>query len=147
MVVNGKKLYSDIDTIDSAYKKIIGKTKLQCDKEAQKEHEKYEARRKAHKEAIPELTKGYMEKGRKILDKKYIELWDKIIPVRLSDLYEGMELGNSLEIITELNKGCDLSVAKEIIIKQGHSGMSFSLVCAMVEALCDRGIEFVAYVK
>lgn len=58
-----------------------------------------------------------------------------------------MELGACLEIVTELNNGCDLDKAKSIIENQGHSGMSFSLVCHMVKAFCNRGGEFVEFVK
>lgn len=37
--------------------------------------------------------------------------------------------------------------AKNIIEKQNHSGMSFSLVRAMVVAFCDRGAKFADYLK
>jgi hypothetical protein len=82
-----------------------------------------------------------------ILDEKYRELWAECVPIRLSDLYNGMELGCCLDIVIELNNGCDINVAKKIITEQGHSGMSFGLVCSMVRSFCDRGLEFVNYVK
>lgn len=69
------------------------------------------------------------------------------MPIRLSDLYRGMELGACLDIVVELNKGCSLKKAKGIIEKQGHSGMSFGLVCSMVASFCDRGREFVDFVR
>ena len=50
-------------------------------------------------------------------------------------------------IVKELNAGCELDKAKEIIEAQGHSGMSFGLVCSMVKSFCNRGSEFVAYVR
>ena len=80
-------------------------------------------------------------------DKKHHKLWVEIVPIRLGDLYRGMELGASLTIIKELNNGCELEVAKVIIEEQGHSGMSFGLVCSMIQGLCDRGIEFTNYVR
>jgi len=58
-----------------------------------------------------------------------------------------MELGATLDIVKELNAGCNLEVAKEIIEGQGHSGTSFSLICSMVKSFCDRGGEFVNYVR
>jgi hypothetical protein len=58
-----------------------------------------------------------------------------------------MELEATLDIVKELNNGCDLQVAKEIIENQGHSGMSFGLVCSMVKSFCNRGAEFVAYAR
>ena len=144
---NGQMLYSDIDDVDSAYKKVIGKTKAEFDEERQKEYEEYEAENKRHEEAIPELTKEWIEKGNAILDGKYHELWAKIVPVRLKDLYKGFELGACLDIVKELNVGCELETAKKIIEDQGHSGISFGLVCSMVKSFCDRGAEFVSYAR
>lgn len=144
---NGQKLYSDIDDVDSAYKKITGKTKAEFDADREKEHLEYEERKRKHKEAIPELTKEWIEKGNAILDEKYHEKWAKCVPIRLDDLYQGMELGATLDIVKELNAGCELDIAKEIIEGQGHSGMSFGLVCSMLKSFCDRGAEFVAYVR
>lgn len=144
---NGKMLYSDIDDIDSAFKKVTGRTKAEFDADREKEHLEYEERKRKHKEAIPELTKEWIEKGNEILDEKYRETWAKCVPIRLSDLYEGMELKATLDIVKELNAGCELEVAKEIIEEQGHSGMSFGLVCSMVKSFCDRGAEFASYAR
>lgn len=144
---NGQKLYSDVDNIDSAYKKITGKTKAEFDELQRIEHEKYEAREKKHKDSIPELTKQWIEKGNAILDKQYHEVWAKCVPIRLGDLYHGMELGATLEIVKELNAGCELDKAKKIIAEQGHSGMSFGLVCSMVRDFCNRGAEFVSFIR
>lgn len=52
-----------------------------------------------------------------------------------------------LNIVKELNSGCELKVVKEIIESQGHSGTSFGLVCSMVNTFCIRGKEFVNFVK
>ena len=144
---NGVMLYSDIDDLDSAYKKITGKTKAEFDEAARIRHEEYKAEEKRHKEAIPELTKKWIEKGNAILDKEFHETWAKSVPIRLGDLYRGMELGATLDIVKELNAGCELDKAKEIIEGQGHSGMSFGLVCSMVRSFSKRGEEFVNYAR
>lgn len=144
---NGKMLYSDVDDVDSAYVKIIGKTKTEHDAELELENERYEELKRKHKESIPELTKEWIEKGKQVLDKKYLKTWKKCVPIRLDDLYQGFELGACLEIAKALNAGCGLETAKIIIENQGHSGMSFNLVCSMVKSFCDRGSEFVTYVK
>ena len=137
---NGQKLYSDIDDVDSAYKKITGKTKPEFDAERKAENDRYKEEQEKHKEAIPELTKEWVEKGNVILDEQYHEKWAKCVPIRLDDLYQGMELGATLDIVKELNAGCELDKAKEIIEAQGHSGMSFGLVCSMVKSFCNREI-------
>ena len=144
---NGQMLYSDIDTVDSAYQKITGKTKAEYDSEAKAQNDRYEEDRQKHKESIPDLTKEWIEKGNTILDEKYRETWAKCVPIRLDDLYQGMELKCCLDIVIELNNGCTLDEAKAIIESQGHSGMSFGLVCSMVKSFCDRGNEFVVYAR
>jgi len=132
--------------VDSAFVKITGRTKAEFDAERKKEHLEYKKHKRKHKKAIPELTKGWIEKGNEILAEKYHETWVKCVPIRLGDLYEGMELKATLDIVKELNAGCELEVAKGIIEGQGHSGMSFRLVCSMVKSFCDRGTEFASYV-
>ena len=144
---NGVILYSDKDDVESAYKKITGISKSDFDAKIKEEAEEYEEQQRKHKESIPELTKEWIEKGKEILDDKYLELWTKIVPIRLDDLYRGFELGACLDIVKELNAGCDLDTAKTIIEGQGHSGMSFGLVCSMVKSFCDRGAEFVAHAR
>lgn len=144
---NGQKLYSDIDTVDTAYQKITGKTKAECDEATKKRSEEYQEQKRKHEEAIPELTKEWIAKGNTILDEKYRETWAKCVPIRLGDLYQGMELQMCLDIVLELNNNCTLDEAKATIESQGHSGMSFGLVCSMVKSFCDRGQEFSNYVR
>ena len=144
---NGEMLYSDIDDLDSAYKKITGKTKTEFDEAKRIRHEEYQEQQRKHKESIPELTKEWIAKGKEVLEEKYLELWNKCVPIRLSDLYQGMELGMCLDIVKELNNGCELQKAKEIIESQGHSGISFGLICSMLKSFCNRGNEFVEYVR
>ena len=144
---NGQILYSDIDDIDSAYKKVTGKTKAEFDEAERLRQIEYKRQEKEHEEAIPKLTIEWVEKGKKILDEKYHKLWTKIVPIRLDDLYRGMELGNCLEIVEQLNKGTELEKVKPLIEDQGHSGMSFGLVCSMVAEFSDRGTEFVKYAR
>jgi len=144
---NGQKLYSNVDDLDSAFKKITGKTKSEFDEERKKENDKYKECQKKHKDAIPELTKEWIKKGDTILDEKYRQLWAECVPIRLDDLYQGMELQMCLDLVIELNNKCTLDEAKTIIEGQGHSGMSFGLVCVMVKSFCDRGVEFSNYVQ
>lgn len=144
---NGVTLYSDTVTMDSAYQEITGKTKAEFDKAEQEWKDNYDRQKKEHEEKIPELSKVWMDKGREILTEDKWEYWDKIVPIRLSDLYQGMELGASLDIVSILNNNGTLDEAKEKIESQGHSGMSFGLVCAMVKEFCERGSEFVDYVR
>ena len=144
---NGHMLYSDTVTMDDAYLEIIGKTKAEYDKEQEEWIEDIRRKEEEHKARIPELTKEWVEKGHKILDEKYWTSWDECVPIRLEDLYHGMELKACLDIVEPLNKGCSLEEVREIIESQNHSGMSFGLVRLMVRVFCDRGEEFYDYVS
>lgn len=144
---NGHKLYSDTTTMDSAYKQVTGMPYHQYQEYLKKLEKERKEQEREHDEAIPRLIEEWKQKGREILEEDKIEFWDELVPVRLKDLYKGMELGASLDIIKILNNNGTLEEAKKKIIEQNHSGMSFGLVCSMVHALCSRGEEFVNYVK
>ena len=146
-VFNRVTLYSDTVTVDDAYKAIIGKTKAEFDKEQQERRERSERQKQKHKERIPELAKMWSQKGREVLTEDKWEYWDEIVPVRLGDLYHGMELGNCLDIIEILNNNGSLEDAKKAIEEQGHSGMSYRLVKSMVREFSDRGKEFAEFVS
>lgn len=147
MEFNGVYLYSDTVTLDGAYVSICGKTKAEYDKQQQAYREELHRKDEEHKARLPQLIEEWKGKGRAILDEKYWSIWDEILPIRLGDLYKGMELGMCLDIVKALNEGCSLEDAKKIIDEQGHSYMSHYLVRNMVKEFCDRGIEFSEFVK
>lgn len=144
---NDHWLYSDKDDLESAYKKVLGQTKAEVDEEERKREEKYTEEKRKHKEAIPTLTAEWIEKGKEILSEKYLEDWKRCVPIRLLDLYQGAELKCCLDIVKELNAGCELEKAHGIFKSQGHSGMSSGLVLSMLKSFCDRGIEYVDWLS
>ncbi len=144
---NGKILYSDTVTLDNAYKEITGKTKTEFDKEQQERHETYVRQEREYQESVPSLIDIWINRGKEVLSKDKWDYWKEIVPIRLRDLYHGMELGCCLDIVKILNNDGTLEEAKLEIEKQDHSGMSYSLVRAMVREFCDRGEEFVEYTK
>lgn len=142
---NDHMLYSDTVTIEGAYLEITGMTKAEYDKYMEDYIEGIRKREEEHKAKIPELTKEWIEKGHAILDEKYWSYWENIVPIRLGDLYHGFELGCCLDIVKALNDGHSFEDAEKIIDEQGHSGMSYSLVRAMVRDFCDRGKDFASF--
>ncbi|PAV30197.1 hypothetical protein CIL05_06950 [Virgibacillus profundi] len=149
---NQHYLYSDTVDMDVAYKAITGKTKTEFDEGQRKSREDVERRDREHEDKIPELEQYWMKRGKEVLAEDKWKLWDEIVPVRLRDLYQGMELGNCLSIVEILGGGQKgdvdtLEVAKKEIDRQNHSGMSYGLVCSMVGEFSDRGKEFVEYVQ
>lgn len=60
-----------------------------------------------------------------------------------------MELDNILQIQEILTSGDKNSFdkAKDCMNEQGHSGMSWHLVCLMIKEFCDNGEKFVDYIN
>lgn len=143
---NGKVLFSDEDSdLDHAYLKVVGETYDEFEK---KIGDFFERMRKDEEEFVkqkPSLVEEYIKKGHEVLDEKYWEKWDEITPIRVSDIYHGMELSNGLEIIEALNKGKSFEEC-ESLFSDDHSGMSYSLTVAVVAEFSDRGKEFHDYI-
>ena len=140
---NDKKIYST-DSLDEAFKKVTGKTKAECDKEMQDWRDDYDRRKEEHKARIPELSEDYRKAARGVIREDQYEYWDKIVPIRLGDLYEGMELGNTLDLCKimrdeSLSYDERLRKAYDEFNNQGHSGMSAGLVASMLRAFCPDG--------
>ncbi|MGL5330401.1 MAG: hypothetical protein ACRDD7_14115, partial [Peptostreptococcaceae bacterium] len=143
---NGHILYSDTVTLDSAYKEITGMTYTEYIEYEEQNLSKWKKEKEEHKARIPELTKEYIEKAKGIIAEDKLDIWNETVPVKLRDIYEGMELECTLKIIKLLNEN-KFEEAKEEIHNQNHSGMSFGLVCNMLVAFSDKGTEFVNMVK
>ena len=140
---NDKEIRST-DTLDEAYVKVLGKTKAEFDDAVKKEREEYERKKKEHEDNIPNLVPEYCEKARGVILEDQYEFWDKIVPIRLRDLYRGMELDATLDlckIMRDESVGYDERIRKayDTFMGQGHSGMSASLVASMLKTFCPDG--------
>lgn len=140
---NGKEIRST-DTLDEVYVKVLGITKADFYDLVRREREEYNRKEKEHKDNIPNLTKEYREKARGIILEDQYEYWDKIVPIRLDDLYHGMELDSTLDLC-KIMRDESISYEKRLrkayktFMDQGHSGMSASLVASMLRAFCPNG--------
>lgn len=144
-VFNDKYLLST-DTDDDAYLRITGMTKAEHDEYVRKWQEDYEAKRKAHEARIPELTEHYRKVARGVIIESELEYWDEIVPIRLGDLYRGMELDQVLDCARvmrdeTLSRIERLRKAYKIFNDAGHSGMSAGLTMAMLRRFCPDGNE------
>ena len=99
-------------------------------------------REEEHKKKIPELTKYWIKEGHKVLSQDKWDEWDRCVPIRLGDLYEGMELGQCLDIIKTVKED-SIAAGIKVMKNQGHSGMSWGLMKSMIYTFCDCGNEFV----
>lgn len=140
---NGHEIYST-ETLDEVYLKVTGKAKSEYDEGMRKWKEEYDREEAEHKAKIPELTEKYRKDARGlVLEDKY-ESWDTIVPVRLGDLYHGMELEETLEACrvmrdTSLTYDERLRKAYKHFMDAGHSGMSAALVAKMIRMYCPDG--------
>lgn len=140
------------ETIEDVYKKIYGKSKEEKVAEWAKFREEYDLKEQEHKAAIPALTEEYRAKARGVIPEESLELWDKIVPIRLWDLYHGMELDCWLELISVLNdesktKEERFAECKRLHIAQGHSGMSWNLVLSGLCQLHKLGKDCAEYIN
>lgn len=144
---NDHMMYSDTITVDGVYLDVCGMTKQEHDKKREDELKEYERKKNEHEEKIPELTKVWVEKGKEVLDEEYLDMWNDCVPIRLRDLYRGMELECCLDIVKMLNNDSSFEDCEAILDSQGHSGVSYSLVLGMIFHFSKRGKEFNQYIK
>lgn len=142
---NGKTLLST-ETLDEAYMKVTGKTKAEHDAHVQQWLDEQKHQREEHEARIPKLTEMYRQNARGLVLDDTLEYWDKIVPIRLGDLYRGMELGNVLDCCRvmrdkSLNREERLRKAYGIFNDAGHSGNSAALTMAMLRKFCPDGNE------
>lgn len=144
---NGKTFYSDTVSLDSAYLELTNKSYFQFHKERNTWLTEYERKEAEFKACIPELTKEWIKKGHKILSEDKWKCWDEIVPIRLDDIYHGMELECCLTLVEMLNNNQPFSEIKLELERQGHSGMSSTLVYALIMEFSDRGKDFIGFIK
>lgn len=146
-VFNDKQLFST-DTLDEAYKKVTGLTKTECDERLRTEHEEYKRKEEEFLASVPSKTEEYKNAARGVIREDEYEYWDKIVPIRLNDLYHGMELDATLDICRIMRDEAvslekRIEKAKEAFDEQGHSGMSAGLTLAMIKKFCPHGEQVV----
>jgi hypothetical protein len=142
---NGTEIRST-DSLDDAYRKLFGKSKSEYEEDERKWREEYDRREAEFQEKIPDLTEEYRKKARGVILVDQYEFWDKIVPIRLDDLYHGMELGATLELCkimrdTSLSYDERLRKAYKAFQDQNHSGMSAGLVASMLRKFCPDGYD------
>lgn len=122
-------------------KEILRQTKADYDK-ALKEW------RKNREKEVEERKKAkilyLIEKGEALIFPERYDEWEKYIAMRArtNDLYCGMELGDALEIMTALENGATMEEAIQMFNRQGHSGVTASIVRDILFTFSSKGPEF-----
>lgn len=142
---NGVKIFST-DTVDDAYKKVLGKTKAEFDEDMRKLSEAFVEQEREFKAKIPELIENYRKAARGLVREEELKHWDNLVPYRLEDIYHGMELQQVLDCCKimrdeSLVYSARLEKAYDVFMAAGHSGTSANLTMAMLERFCPHGVE------
>lgn len=136
---NGYLLNSDM-SLDDIYKLITGKTCEEYKAFQKAEHERYQREKEAFKLELPALEKYWIEEGKKFITQEY-EYYVTCVPIYLRDIYQGGELDCLKELAEPINNK-EYGTAKEILNKQNHSGMSYSLIRDMIITFLQNGDAF-----
>lgn len=142
---NGIPMYSN-ESLDAFYIRLTGMPKSVCEEMQRAEKRKMEERRKQMDAKRPQFIEEYRNKARGVIAEKDLSAWDELVPMRVSDIYYGAELGATLELIAILNQDKPLDErlvqAEKTFDMQGHSGASAMLVLALVNRFHEDGKQF-----
>lgn len=149
-VFNGKEIFST-ESEDEIYKKITGNNKNEFNKKLEEDIAEHKRIDDEFKRRIPFLIDEYIQKADGIIPVENIPLWNKMVPIRLNDLYRGMELDCWLDLIKIMNSDKTdeeiMVLCKNQFNEQGHSGMSASLVLRGLEELHHKGKIVADYIR
>lgn len=84
-----------------------------------------------------ELIKTYTDRGHKVIPQNKWTMWDQIVPIRVSDIYHGMEVNNALTILESYKEEKDLRKVRKIFDDAEHSGWSAGLVARIIMDFSD----------
>ncbi len=140
-------------TLDKCYRIITGKSMAEFEEAVRKRAEEYERKEKELQERAPAMVEEYKEKAKGLIKDGEWDYFVKILPIRVGDLYHGMEIQSMLDIIRVLldnkeDEAAALDEAVKVFEDQGHSGCSAGLVIGLVKRFSPvLGEEFVERVK
>lgn len=83
-----------------------------------------------------------VDKGKKVLDEKYMHYWHNYIVANLFSEYKDDSIVNSLEIAKALNDGCSFDEVGVILDKQNNSDKLRRTILNCVGNICNRGRDF-----
>lgn len=93
------------------------------------------------------IIEDYTERGKDFIIKSKEKEWENCVRARVNDLYGGLEVKNALEITEAYRDKKDDEEIKKIFDDAGHSGMSASLVFAIIEQLFVNGEKIVRIIR
>lgn len=100
---NGKLLNCDM-TLDECYMLVTGMNYKAFHDKLQEMFEESQRKLEEHKANIPELTKKWKKWGKENLSFFKRRKWNKCVPIRLNDLYQGWELDCFKEFLKNIKQ-------------------------------------------
>lgn len=141
---NGKYILLDNEDIseDDVYLFVLGKTKKEKEAYDQEQILKYDRELNDYKQKIPQLKIDFYNRGKTIIEEKYLPHWKEVIEVSLNSCYRDYLLESVLEIIEMSNQNKDFETIKNKFYEQGHSGCSYHATLLLFKELSDKGKEY-----
>lgn len=147
---NDKVLYW-YESRNACYLKVTGISRKNYLKLCSEEVRKYKRRERKHKARLPKLIKEYKAMARGVIEEKYLEQWDRCVPIRLADIYRGFDLECTLELIKVLNEDLPenerFEACRLMMEEQSHSGWSAAIVRSGLSLFHKDGNSFIEYLK
>lgn len=84
---------------------------------------------------------SYIVRGHKVFKEDKLDAWDKVVPVRVDDLYNGLEVENALQIVEEYERSHDVTECRRIFNEANHSGWSAGLVKAIIYQFYEKWLD------
>ena len=146
---NGKTLYSDSVSLDSAYSEVIDNTYSEYanyDKETDIILKHALDKPGSDRSDLIEL---YKDKGREVIDLDKINRWDEEVEKRVNGISRGYDLGQALDIIEVINANYigDFYDALEVLKKQNNIQLTYEDMFSLLTEFCNSGEEFVEFAK
>lgn len=102
------------------------------------QEEVYEAEEAAYRESIPEATEKWIKWGEENLKPEVLDMWKECVPIRLDDLYHGMELDCFQKVFAAYQEDKSIENIRKVLDDQNHSGMSYGLMCSLIYSFLDK---------
>lgn len=131
-------------TIDHLYQTICGESKVERLNKRRVLRMEATAREIKHQIMQAERISSFIKSGLKVLPPEQREKWIDIVPVRVMDLYHGLDLENFLELYENL-KNETFETVKECFLSQGHSGGSAGVVLSLLKEFSPLGKDFAKF--
>jgi hypothetical protein len=94
---SGKQIYS-LDSDDEAYLRVVGKSKEEFEQMLSKKEEENKQKQKDFELAFPGIVKDIRKRARCIIDDRFLNTWDEMVPLSVDSEYKGEDLIKVLEI-------------------------------------------------